>query len=83
MNTDMISKLLVDDKVHEPRTYKGITFVHMHDLSPAQVEIMKDTLTGSDFIKILIDGQVLKQCLQYHDYLKWYGRVYAPLQEAQ
>lgn len=62
----------------EAKNYKGIEFVQVSDLPAAQQERMKETMNSELFIKILIDGKIINNCLQYKDYSYWYNSVYRP-----
>jgi hypothetical protein len=55
--------------------YKEIEYVAVGDLPFQQQELLKE-FADADFIKILIDGKVVSNCLQYKDYSHWYSNVY-------
>lgn len=58
------------------KIYKGIAYVQLGELPPAQQEILLKTIDPDQFIKIMIDGEIVSRCLQYKDYTSWYERVY-------
>lgn len=60
------------------RIYKGIEYVQFNDLPASQKEKLLESVGREFFIKILIDGQVVAQCIQYSDYSMWYHKTYAP-----
>lgn len=63
--------------------YKGIEFVSFQEL-PAKQQLLLQHNTGLTRIKILIDGKVRGNCIQYNDYSKWYSSVFLksiPVQE--
>jgi hypothetical protein len=56
------------------KIFKGIEYVQLQELPPAQ----QDKLASRQdlFIKIMIDGKVVGQCIQYKDYQFWYENVF-------
>lgn len=56
------------------KIFKGIEYVQLQELPPAQ----QDKLASRHdlFIKIMIDGKVVGQCIQYKDYQFWYENVF-------
>jgi hypothetical protein len=67
------------------KIFKGIEYVQLQELPPAQQD--KLTLRHDLFIKIMIDGKVVGQCIQYKDYNFWYENVFktriAPVKETR
>ncbi|HEY0651558.1 MAG TPA: hypothetical protein VGD65_00475 [Chryseosolibacter sp.] len=61
----------------ERKIYKGIEYVLVAELPQMQREQLLQTLSPDHFIKILIEGAVVSQCLQYKDYSLWFDNVYA------
>lgn len=62
----------------ERRIYKGIEYVQFTELPASQREKLLESVGRDFFIKILIDGQIVAQCIQYSDYSRWYDKTYAP-----
>ena len=60
----------------ERKIYNGIEFVVLTDLPVVQREHLLKTLSPDQFIKILIDGAVVSNCLQYKDYSNWFDNVF-------
>jgi hypothetical protein len=60
----------------ERKIFKGIEYVTAADLPQTQREVLLQTLSKDQFIKILIDGTVVSQCLQYKDYSLWFDNVF-------
>ena len=60
----------------ERKIYKGIEYVVLTDLPQTQREQLLQTLSQDQFIKILIDGAIVSQCLQYKDYSFWFENVF-------
>ncbi len=60
----------------ERKIYKGIEYVLVTELPQTQREHLLQTLTQDQMIKILIDGSVVSDCLQYKDYSLWFDNVY-------
>jgi hypothetical protein len=58
------------------KIYKGIEFVVLTELPVVQREHLLKTLSPDQFIKILIDGAVVSNCLQYKDYSNWFDNVF-------
>jgi hypothetical protein len=70
--------MMIDSKI-----FKGIEYIQTNELPQTQREKLDETLNKSLFIKILIDGKIISECLQYKDYSYWYNSVYqAKAQEA-
>jgi hypothetical protein len=60
------------------KVYRGIEYVHIAELPKLQREILTDTINRDLFIKILMDGNIVNDCLQFKDYSYWYNSVYVP-----
>jgi hypothetical protein len=60
----------------EIKIYKGIEYVQVNLLPAEQQNIISQTLSNKLYIKILIDGKIIGNCLQYKDYELWYNNVY-------
>lgn len=58
------------------KIYKGIEYVLVTELPQAQREQLLKTLSRDQLIKILIDGVVVSQCLQYKDYSLWFDSIF-------
>jgi hypothetical protein len=58
------------------KSYKGIEYIHLYDLPQRQRQILLETIDHDLFIKILVDGKIVSQCLQYKDYAYWYKNIY-------
>lgn len=56
--------------------YKGIQYVQVSSLPAEQRERLLGTINSELFIKILVDGKILGNCLQFKDYEKWFENVY-------
>lgn len=54
------------------KVYKGIEFVGVEDLSARQQLALKDN-KSLERIKILIDGKIVSNCIQYQHYATWYA----------
>lgn len=59
--------------------YKGIQYVQVSTLPAEQRERLLGTINTELFIKILVDGKILGNCLQFKDYEKWFENVYKPI----
>lgn len=69
----------------EAKIYKGIEYIQINDLPVIQKESLLKTLNKDLFIKIMIDGKIIADCLQYKDYSFWYHSVWKakPVSEEQ
>lgn len=56
----------------ESELYKGIEFVRVSSLPEDQKEKIKTSLPKDKLIKILKDGSLIEDCIQYADYLAWF-----------
>jgi hypothetical protein len=59
------------------RIYKGIEYVELTDLPVDQQDKIKGVLTEDSIIKILIDKNIISNCIQYKDYLNWFEKNYS------
>ena len=62
---------MIDSKI-----YRGIEYVQLDELPSTQREKISQTLNSELLIKIMIDGKVINDCLQYKDYSYWYNSVF-------
>jgi hypothetical protein len=53
--------------------YKGIEFVQVSSLAKQEQEIFRKTFKRSLLIKIMIDGEIVHDCVQYKDYILWHA----------
>lgn len=54
------------------RIYKGIEYVQLSALPAVQAESLKHTLNERTLIKILMDDEILSDCVLYSAYEKWF-----------
>jgi hypothetical protein len=54
------------------RIYKGIEYVQLSELPAIQAESLKNTLNERTLIKILMDDEILHDCVLYSAYEKWF-----------
>jgi hypothetical protein len=59
--------------------YKGIQYVQVSTLPSEQRDRLLVTIDAELFIKILVDGKLLGNCLQFKDYESWFENVYKPI----
>ena len=59
----------------DAKIFKGIEYIVVTDLPITQRERLINTISPDLFIKIMIDGKIIGQCLQYKDYSSWYERA--------
>ena len=53
--------------------YKGIEFVTVSSLSKEERELFQKTFKRSLLIKILINDEIVHDCVQYKDYILWHA----------
>ncbi|MEJ7643169.1 MAG: hypothetical protein WKF87_01115 [Chryseolinea sp.] len=56
--------------------YKGIQFVQVNALPADQKDKLLSTINRELLIKILIDGKLVGNCLQFKDYESWFDNFY-------
>lgn len=58
------------------KIFKGIEYVRLSELPPVQQDALLKTIDPHLFIKIMIDGVIVSNCLQYKHYAAWFDNVY-------
>jgi hypothetical protein len=58
------------------KNYKGIEYILFEELPHTQREQLLQSLGQDVFIKIMVDGKIVTQCIQYKDYCKWFDNHY-------
>ncbi len=56
--------------------YKGIEYIQVRELPPKQQELLLQSINHDLLIKIMIEGKVVRNCLQFKDYETWFDSVY-------
>ncbi|GIL22032.1 MAG: hypothetical protein BroJett042_05450 [Bacteroidota bacterium] len=56
--------------------YKGIAFIRIGLLPADQQEKIKSSIKQDRVIKILIGNTLAEDCVQYHDYKKWFAEAF-------
>lgn len=56
--------------------YKGIEYIQVSTLPSEQREKLLNTINKGLLIKILVDGKMISNCLQFKDYEAWFEGVY-------
>jgi hypothetical protein len=62
----------------DSKKYKGIEYVQLDELPVMQQDKLRQTINRDLLIKIMIDGKIVNDCLQFKDYSFWYNSVYRP-----
>jgi hypothetical protein len=57
------------------RSYKGIEFVTVADLPPEQQHVLRKSHDPERII-VAMDNRLLRNCLLYKEYERWYYAVY-------
>lgn len=60
----------------KPSLYRGIEFVCITDLPTEQQILMQSSPQFPERINILIEGEIKRNCIQYHAYTQWFKDVY-------
>lgn len=60
----------------QPAYYRGISFVRLSDLPVEQQIALRLSPHHPERIKILIDGKIVDECIQYAAYSEWFTSVY-------
>ncbi|MBX2944558.1 MAG: hypothetical protein KF725_01895 [Cyclobacteriaceae bacterium] len=60
----------------KPRFYRGIEYVRVDDLPAEQQALLQMSFTYPERISILIDGKIIRNCIQYEPYTEWYTHVF-------
>jgi len=62
--------------MENPKLYKGIEYVQLDELPEEQQILIKESLNGALFVKILVNGKLHQDCILYKDYSYWFESVY-------
>lgn len=57
------------------KIFRGIEFISVSELPDDQQLILKHS-RDPERIKILVDGQILSNCIQYREYCQWYLTIF-------
>ena len=58
------------------KIFKGIEYIQIAELPQEQQELLAKTLNKNIIIKILINGKVVRDCIQFKDYQTWYENIF-------
>jgi hypothetical protein len=58
------------------KIYKGIEYIQLSDLPKDQQDLIVKNVGEEFFIKILVEKNVISNCIQYKDYALWFENVY-------
>jgi hypothetical protein len=56
--------------------YKGIEFVRLSAMPKSEQDLFQKTFNPNLYIKILIEEEILHDCVQYKDYISWYTTMF-------
>jgi hypothetical protein len=62
--------------MENPKLYKGIEYVKLNELPEEQRDRIRSTFNEQLFVKILVNGKLLEDCILYKDYKFWFRTVY-------
>jgi hypothetical protein len=57
------------------KVYKGIEFININEL-PANQKLLIQHNAELQRIKILLDGKIVNDCIQFREYEQWYALVF-------
>jgi len=60
------------------KIFKGIEYIQLNQLPADQRDSLLKTINQKVLIKILIDGKIVSDCIQYRDYEIWFDNIYRP-----
>ena len=60
------------------KIFRGIEYIQVSSLPEPQRRKLQETINQNVLIKILMDGKIVSDCLQYKDYEFWYENIYHP-----
>lgn len=58
--------------------YKGIEYIQINTLPADQKLKLMETLNSELLIKILADGKLIGNCIQFKDYEFWFDNIFLP-----
>jgi hypothetical protein len=61
----------------EPKIFRGIVYIQLSQL-PVEQRTKFANASKKVLIKILIDGKIVSDCVQFKDYESWYDAEYKP-----
>jgi hypothetical protein len=56
--------------------YKGIEYIQVNSLPPDQQKLLLQTINRDLLIKILVEGKLVGDCLQFKDYEVWFDNIF-------
>jgi hypothetical protein len=56
--------------------YKGIEYIQVRELPADQQELLLQSINHELLIKIMVEGQLVGNCLQFKDYETWFDNVF-------
>lgn len=60
------------------QVFRGIHFIRLSDLPEDQATGLKESLEYEQQIKIMINNEIIPDCVQYHHYEEWFENKYLP-----
>ena len=67
-------------EIQSEEVYRGIHYIRVSELPEDQQVLFEEWLPGDQRIKIMIQKEVMNDCVQFHHYKHWFDNVY-PTQE--
>jgi len=55
--------------------FRGIEFINVSEL-PGDQQLLLQHSRDPERIKILLDGKILSNCIQYREYCQWFSTVF-------
>lgn len=67
----------------ESSNYRGIDYIRLNDLPDNQYLSFMEWVGKESIITIQVNGNALKNCVQYSDYCYWFDKVFSESEKAQ
>ncbi len=65
------------------RSYKGIEYIRLSELSEELSEEINNWLSNDVLIKIKTEDGILRDCIQVKDFLYWFENLYTTVQKEE
>ncbi len=65
------------------RSYRGIEYIRLSDLSEELRSEISNWLSDEVLIKIMTENGIQRNCIQLKDFIHWYDNLYTPLSGVQ
>ena len=74
---NMYNRIHDHQRLMVPSTvYKGIEFVRVSSLPKIEQDEFQRSFNSDLLIKVLVDEEIIHDCIQYKDYALWYAKTF-------